>query len=148
MTEVSSLLPYISPVALVISGLAAWFLMKGRQEFAAKTAVDHHAAQLAAMETRLVKAEAAIASADDQADQVAEINARLVRAETVLGTLPTGGEIAALNVAIAALRGDIRVFEATLAGVKELVERHEGRVDRHEEILSEAARRHLEDRRG
>ncbi len=148
MSELSGLLPYISPVALLITGLVAWFMMKGRQEFAAKSATDKHAQQLAEMEVRLVKAEAAIAFADDQDERIAQIEMRMVRAEATLSTVPTTGEITALSLAIAGLRGDIRVFETTLAGVKEMIERQDLRVDRHEEILSEAARRQLEDRRG
>jgi len=148
MSELSGLVPYISPVALLISGLAAWFLMKGRQEFAAKSSTDKHAQQLSEMEVRLVKAEAAIKDTDDQATRLAALEMRVVRAETVLATVPTTGEITALSLAIAGLRGDIKGFEATIAGFKELFERQEMRVDRHEEILSEAARRQLEDRRG
>lgn len=148
MIELSALVPFISPVALLISGLVALMMMKGRQEFASKASVDAQAARLAAVDVRVVQAEAAIAAAGDQAARITALEIDVARAETVLASVPTAGEINALSLGIAGLRGDIKGFEATIAGFKELFERQEAQVDRHEEILSEAARRQLEDRRG
>lgn len=148
MIELSALVPFISPVALLISGLVALMMMKGRQEFASKASVDAQAAQLADIGVRIVKVEGAIEGASDHAGRIKALEIDIARAETVLAAVPTAGEINALSLGIAGLRGDIKGFEATIAGVRELFERQQSQVDRHEEILSEAARRQLEDRRG
>lgn len=68
---------------------------------------------------------------------------RISDIESHLKILPTGEAIHSLAVSIERLRGDINVVGERLSGFKDDIDRVEGTLTRHEDILSEAARRNL-----
>lgn len=66
---------------------------------------------------------------------------RLTRLETSIDNLPTGKDLHALGTSMERLSGEIRVAVERVSGVKEDLGRMEKTLMRHEDILSEAARR-------
>ncbi|MBP7242946.1 DUF2730 family protein [Amaricoccus sp.] len=72
---------------------------------------------------------------DDQAARVEGHAARLTSAEAVIRTLPARDELHRIEVSLASMSGDMKTVSALLAGQRDLMQRMESVVARHEDHL-------------
>jgi len=105
-----------SILGLIVSAIIAILLLKLKSEFATKS-------ELAAI-----------------AKESGETRSKVTVIETVLGQMPNKDSMHELALTIERLRGDLKAVAAQLDGMGGTLKRIDVTLDRHEDILSAAAR--------
>lgn len=72
---------------------------------------------------------------DDQADRLDRQESRIVAIETALRAMPSREDLHRIEISVAAMAGDLKVATALLSGQKDVMQRVEAVVARHEDHL-------------
>ncbi|HYC03699.1 MAG TPA: DUF2730 family protein [Azospirillaceae bacterium] len=119
--SVQALLPWLTIASTLVNGvvvpLLIWWRWSLGQLFAARGDLEREAAERAAL-----------------ADRVLVL-------ETVARHLPTAQQLQDLMLRIEGLRGDLKATDESIEGFRDTLARIDRVVDRHEQIIADAARK-------